>query len=78
MPVWPEGRYRLSPGALQPVEHPVGRLETSLNAKELLAKGQRGVGSNLRTSCPSFLAVSLNGLVGGGGMAGEEVCTSEQ
>ena len=67
----------MSPSTLQPAEHPVGRLETSLNTKELLAKGPRGVGSNLRASRPSLLTASLNGPVDGGRMAREEVCTSK-
>ena len=77
MPVWPEGGDRLSPSALQPAEHTVGRLKMSLNAKELLAKGPRGVGGDLRAFRPSFLAASLDGLVGGMGVAGEEVCASK-
>ena len=67
----------MSPSTLQPAEHTVGRPETSLNTKELLAKGPRGIGSNLRAFRPSLLAASLGGLVGCDGMAGDEVCTSK-
>ena len=55
----------------------MGRLETSFNAEELLAKGPRGVDRNLRAARPSFLATSLNSLVGSDGMAREEICTSK-
>ena len=73
MPVWPEGGDCLSPSTLQPAELPVGRLETSLNTKELLAKGLRGVGSNLCAFRPSLLAASLNSLVGDDGMTGRSL-----
>ena len=62
---------------MQPVKHPVGRLKMSLNAEELLCKGPRDIGGNLRATRPSLLATSLNGLVGSDGMAEEEVCTSK-
>ena len=55
----------------------MSRLKAGLDAEELLTKESGGVGSNLRTFHPLFLAIGLDGLVGSTGVTWEEVCTDK-
>src|SRR5215216_197734 len=52
----------------------MSQLETSLNGEKLLVERPRGVGRDLRTSLPSLIAASLDGLAGSNGVAREELC----
>ena len=53
-------------------------LETSLVGDHLLGKSSRGVGRNRHASLPPLIAVGLDGLVGGDGVAGEILCSGKE
>ena len=63
---------------LKMVQHPMSRPKTGLDAEELLVEGPGGVGGNLHTLLPPLLAVGLDGLGRGNGVAWEEVCLGEK
>ena len=68
----------MRPNALKTAEHAVSRLEAGLDRQKLLLKRPTSIRRDLHTGLPSYLAVGLDDLVGGGRVTREVLCTRKK
>ena len=74
----PEGGKNLISNLLEATEHPVGRLEMSLEGQELLLKRSASICRDFSTSLPLRIAVGLDDLAGDNRVAREVLYTRKK
>ena len=65
----------MRPGMLEPVKHPMSRLQLRLDSQELLLKRSVRVRRDVGPCLTARLAMGLDALGGEGGVARKVVCT---